>query len=472
MKLFNKHNLSVVLLAIGLPVAASYADNVDVSTIPKRDTVQLTIYNSEDLTLVRETRHITFSKGDNPLQFSWANTLIDPTSVDLRFLTHAKELDILDTTFPHSKPQMLYWNVQSEFNGSAVVEISYFTSGITWAADYVCVAETAEEQMSFDGFVRITNNSGEDYENAQVRLVVGEINLVERIADLARRGLVSQEASEQLRLGARVRRLEKGARGLAYSGLAGEMDAAARAPKAIVKEGLSEYFIFTIEGTETIAHTWSKRLRLFQGASVPFEIKYRYRPAEYGDQLVRLFILRNDEASSLGETPLPDGVVRLFRDNGRDGLSFLTAYNSKYVPIGQEIELNLGTDPQVIYERIRLRSWRDDFWFRSKKGKKYFSPTKGQQIRQDYPIAGWNDHEQRVERIRNYRDKPIEVEIRLSFQGHVVFTSELDPKLHDYRSPQFSAQIKPAESKDLEYEITYHQGINRKQDNVTLEELD
>ena len=38
--------------------------------MPKRDTVQLTIYNSEDLTLVRETRTVTFKKGVNPLQFS------------------------------------------------------------------------------------------------------------------------------------------------------------------------------------------------------------------------------------------------------------------------------------------------------------------------------------------------------------------------------------------------------------------
>ena len=40
--------------------------------------------------------------------------------------------------------------------------------------------------MSFENFVRVTNNSGEDYEDAQVRLVVGNINLVEKIAQLAR----------------------------------------------------------------------------------------------------------------------------------------------------------------------------------------------------------------------------------------------------------------------------------------------
>src|ERR1044071_6454759 len=74
------------------------AENVDLSTVPARDTVQLTIYNSEDITLVRETRTVTFKKGINPLQFSWANTLIDPTSADLKFLTNPDKLTLLDTT--------------------------------------------------------------------------------------------------------------------------------------------------------------------------------------------------------------------------------------------------------------------------------------------------------------------------------------------------------------------------------------
>src|SRR5947209_13650194 len=161
------------------------ARNVDLSTVPKRDTVSLTIYNSEDLTLVRETRTVTFKKGTNPLQFSWANTLIDPTSVELKFLTSADKLDLLDTTYPHDKPQMLFWNVQSEIDGEATIQITYFTSGITWSADYLLIADKDEKQLSFDGFVGVSNNSGEEYEDAQVRLVVGTINLVEKIAQLA-----------------------------------------------------------------------------------------------------------------------------------------------------------------------------------------------------------------------------------------------------------------------------------------------
>ncbi len=253
------------------------AKNVDLSTVPKRESVQLTIYNSEDLTLVRETRKVSFKKGENGLQFSWANTLIDPTSVRLRFLSHADKLDLLDTTFPHDKPQMLYWNVQSETDGEATVEITYFTSGISWSADYVAVANQDETQMGFEGFVRVSNNSGEQYEDAEVRLVVGKINLVEKIAQLARtRPELKDEARRRL---AGEDKLREAADLYAYGGfsgrVAGDRKAADGKPREIIKEGLSEYFIYTIEGTETIPNGWSKRMRSFEGQTVPFKVQYR-----------------------------------------------------------------------------------------------------------------------------------------------------------------------------------------------------
>src|SRR5262245_39467594 len=225
------------------------AENIDLSTVPTRETVQLTIYNSEDITLVRETRKVTFKKGVNPLQFSWANTLIDPTSVELKFLTQADKLVVLDTTFPHAKPQMLYWNVQSEIDGEATIQITYFTSGITWTADYVAIADAAEKNVKFEGFVRVHNNSGEEYEDAQVRLVVGTINLVEKIAQLANIsvndvGKLDAQQSDELRDRA-GKDVVRGLARLYDSNMAGEP----AQPKEIIKEGLSEYFIFTIEGT-------------------------------------------------------------------------------------------------------------------------------------------------------------------------------------------------------------------------------
>ncbi|NJN45190.1 MAG: DUF4139 domain-containing protein [Candidatus Competibacteraceae bacterium] len=183
--MLNK-TIASLCLSLLFMVTAAHARNVDLSTVPDRQAVQLTIYNSEDLTLVRETRIVTFKQGINPLQFSWANTLIDPTSVELKFPSQGDSLEVLDTTFPHDKPQMLYWNVHSDADQEAKIEIEYFTSGISWSADYIAIADREEQNLQLESFVRIRNDSGEDYENAQVRLVVGTINLVEKIAELAR----------------------------------------------------------------------------------------------------------------------------------------------------------------------------------------------------------------------------------------------------------------------------------------------
>ena len=466
-----RHSISCLITAlIGLVIAAEIcAENVDLSTVPNRDTLQLTIYNSEDITLVRETRKISFKKGGNPLQFSWANTLIDPTSVQLRFLTDPDKLEVLDTTFPHAKPQMLYWNVQSEIDGEATIEITYFTSGISWSADYVLVANRDETQVGFEGFVRVHNNSGEEYEDAQVRLVVGKINLVEKIAKLA-----SVTLEEVGKLEAELRgRLSNEAKRKAMGGYGGRASggvAAAKAPKEIIKEGLSEYFIYTIEGTETIANGWSKRMRSLKPVEVPLKIQYRYREPEYGPQLVRMYLMWNDKESKLGTTPLPDGVVRVFRDNGRDGLSFLMAQSIKYIAIGDKIELNLGPDPEVIFELIKLKVWRDNIWLRVDGTDVYRRvDVLDIQIQVRSSVVGWDDHTIYTQRVRNYSAKPIDLEIRRSFDGHAIVRSQLTATNHDFRTVEYTATVPSGEQADLLYELLLHQGRNAKQNSVTLE---
>ncbi len=418
---------------------------------------------------MRETRTVTFKKGVNPLQFSWANTLIDPTSVELKFLTSADKLDVLDTTYPHDKPQQLFWNVQSEIDGEATIQITYFTSGITWSADYVLIADKDEKQLSFDGFVRVTNNSGEEYEDAQVRLVVGTINLVEKIAQLAQQAgktveQLDRSEGERLKLAAAKAAMYFG--DLAEKRQSGEPNG----PKQIIKEGLSEYFIYTIEGTETIQNGWSKRMRSLDAAAVPFKIQYRYRPQEYGEQLVRMYLLTNNKDSKLGSSPLPDGVFRVFRDNGRDGLSYLTQQSVKYIPIGDKIELNLGPDPEVIFEWIKLKTHRSEIWFQVN-GVNLFHKLDepGFRAEPNMTVVGWDDHEVYSQRVRNYTAKPIDLEIRRTLPGHIVFRSQLDPKLHDYQTVEYTTTVPPGKRADLLQEIIVHQGHNAKQNNVTLE---
>ena len=364
---------------------------------------------------------------------------------------------------------MLYWNVQSDIDGEATIEITYFTSGISWSADYVLVANREETQVGFEGFVRVHNNSGEEYEDAQVRLVVGKINLVEKIAKLARVnvGDVSKmKKSVRKQLGLKVARDS-------FDTLAAAMpsaEPATEAPKEIIKEGLSEYFIYTVEGTETIANGWSKRMRSLKPVEVPLKIQYRYREPEYGPQLVRMYLMRNDKESKLGTTPLPDGVVRVFRDNGRDGLSFLMAQSIKYIAIGDKIELNLGPDPEVIFELIKLKVWRDNIWLRVDGTDVYRRvDVPNIQIQVRSSVVGWDDHTIYTQRVRNYSAKPIDLEVRRSFDGHAIVRSQLTATNHDFRTVEYTATVPSGDQADLLYELLLHQGRNAKQNSVTLE---
>jgi len=127
--------------------------------------------------------------------------------------------------------------------------------------DYVGIVDPAEEKMDFSGYVRVQNNSGEEYADAQVRLIVGKINLVEKIAELARRQGIPMPKPSSPHMG-RLRRdgAKQAFDQAARAQEAGMLDAA----KAVVKEGISEYFMFTIDGTETLRNGWSKRMRSFR----------------------------------------------------------------------------------------------------------------------------------------------------------------------------------------------------------------
>ena len=306
-----------------------------------------------------------------------------------------------------------------------------------------------------------------------MRLVVGTINLVEKIAQLAQ---IPMNEVKDLEEAARLEfkrevALESLSKLDAMGAMGGGVAADAAKPKEIIKEGLSEYFIYTVEGTETIPNGWSKRMRSFDADEVPLKIQYRYHPREYGEQLVRMYLMSNDEDSKLGTTPLPDGVVRVFRNNGRDGLSYLAQQSMKYIPFGDKIELNLGPDPEVVFELVKLRTSRDNLWMQIHDTNTFQQVGADARQKEAYStVVGWDDRSIYAQRIRNYTAQPIEVEIRRSYDGHIVFRSLLEPKLHDYQTVEFATKVQPGDKKDLLFEIVQRQGHNAKQNNVTLEE--
>src|SRR5512133_151129 len=106
-----------VLLMILVAAGTTAMAKVDLTTLPSSDTVQLTIYNSADMTLVRESRALTLKEGVNALQFSWENTLIDPTSLEMLAKARADEIEISELSYPPRVKNLGLWDITSGVAG-------------------------------------------------------------------------------------------------------------------------------------------------------------------------------------------------------------------------------------------------------------------------------------------------------------------------------------------------------------------
>jgi len=435
-----------IALLILMAITGISRAKVDLVTLPSRDTVQLTIYNSADMTLVRESRALTLKNGENKLQFSWANTLIDPTSLEMLPKANADKIDIADLTYPPRVTNLGLWNIDSGVSGKVPVEITYLTSGLTWRAFYMGTLTEDEKTMQLKGYVVVTNNSGEDYENAQTRLIVGKVHILDEIAELARRqypygrpGQVPMAPTPAIPAPT-VQRGRKAA-GVVMEALA----VMPSEPKEVKKEGLSEYFLYTIEGTETIPNGWSKRLQSFDVEAVPVINLYKYEEERYGPSVVRFLSFKNDKEHKLGETPIPGGLLKVYRDVGDKGhLSYTGQSSFKYIPVDEDVELNLGAAANLVVEPKLMDFKTENYRFDNRND-----------------ISGWDEiHTFQIE-VRNTRDIKVKVEIKRNFN-----TQYWDIKNSgdfgqfekvDLNTAKFTLDLQPRSIKKFEYVLrTYH----------------
>jgi len=434
------------------------ASAIELVTLPRRDNVQITIYNSADLTLVRERRNLTLKKGWNWLQFMWANTLIDPTSLSLEPLEQKDKIDIQQLVFPARLRELGRWLIRSETEGRVPFEVTYFTSGLGWRAFYMGTLSKNEKKMDLSGYVRVANNSGEDYENAQTRLIVGKVHLLDEIAQLAKRQYPYNRPGVETRYFFDYSDRKHGKRADLLNGraaVAGVLykEASKLARKEIKKEGLSEYFLYTIEGTETIADKWGKRLMSFEAGDIDVNSLYKYDEQRWGKQAIRFISFANDEAHNLGETPIPNGNMKIYSQADEQGyLSYVGGANIKYIPVDEEVELNLGPARLVSVEPILM-----DF-----KTDNYLYDTKGN-------IAGWDEIRSWKMKITNTRRLPVDVEITRGFDTAywaLHYDGEgVSYEKHDAAHARFKAKIAPRTKREFTYTVTTYHGTRQEQVN-------
>ncbi len=143
-----------------------------------------------------------------------------------------------------------------------------------------------------------------------------------------------------------------------------EVKGKAKKPPEIIKQGLSEYFLFTIEGREDIKDKEPKRLVALKVTDVPLECVYKLTDRDGGQQFTKFYRFKNlkllDERGkekklstmeNLGLSPLPNGTVRLFSEYKTRDLAYVGGTETKHVPIGDRVEVNVGPDKDITIRR-------------------------------------------------------------------------------------------------------------------------
>ncbi len=353
--------------------------------------VSITVYN-RDLALVRESRDIEFDKGVSDIRFPDVTSQIIPTSVHFSsrlatLLEQNYEYDLVDSRklmnryldenielitegdrifrgkllsaygdvviqqsdgticsiaedkvwnvkFPNlpdgliTRPTLV-WKVDCKKGGKGKGEVSYLTTGMSWESEYVAVISEDDDAMNLTGWVNITNNSGASFENARLKLMAGDVKIEKKRSFRA-----------------------KGAR----SAVALAYDEGA----SFDEMPFYEYHLYTLQRPSTLKNNQVKQISLFPEANIrSVEKEYRFNWKGQRRNSGNLYhpdvtlIFKNEESNGLG-IPLPEGLVRVYKQGPDESLEFVGENRIDHIPSRETVRVNTGSAFDIVAEYTRM----------------------------------------------------------------------------------------------------------------------
>ncbi|UQA61234.1 DUF4139 domain-containing protein [Polyangium aurulentum] len=235
--------------------------------------------------------------------------------------------------FPEVPPNLiakptLVWLLDSK-KPKQEAEITYLTQGMRWNADYVFVIDENDAKGDLTGWVTLTNNSGTSYDDAQLKLVAGDVNIAPPMDMAMPTGRVATAAT-------------------------------ASRPQ-FQEEGFFEYHLYTLERPTTVRDNEQKQVTLLEGRGIKIDKKLVFRGMEYfwqshipepiKNQKVSVFLeVNNAQTNGLG-MPLPQGVVRVYKADKSGAKQFVGEDRIDHTPRDEKIRVKMGEAFDVVGER-------------------------------------------------------------------------------------------------------------------------
>jgi hypothetical protein len=242
----------------------------------------------------------------------------------------------------------LSWQLQADKPGQFDAEISYVSGGMNWHADYnLVVADASANQtnlVDLVGWITMQNQSGKTFENAQVKLMAGDVNkLAEGRLELAKAASVAMRSADE-----------------------------AMAP-VVREKSFDEFHLYTLEHATTLHDQETKQVEFVSATGIRAQRLYIYDGAQitqytyYNPEQIRQDVnygtqsnpkvwvmqeFKNSETNHLG-IPLPKGRLRFYRRDTDGHLEFVGENAIDHTPKDETLRIYTGNAFDIAGERKR-----------------------------------------------------------------------------------------------------------------------
>lgn len=232
-----------------------------------------------------------------------------------------------------TKPALV-WNISTEKPGKHKVESTYQTAGMTWWVDYNAVLDNNKLELS--AWVSIINKSGINYDNAQLKLIAGDVH----------------QATPRMK---------------ASAGLVAMASNPMPTPQ-FSEKSFAEYHLYQLERLIDLPNNSTQQIELFsKGNNIPVTQEYYYFGAKEiyygqvamsqdlgntGNTSVDVYLkFKNSKKDGLG-IPMPSGIIRIGKRDPKDGSIELVGEDTiDHTPINEEITIKMGSAFDITGER-------------------------------------------------------------------------------------------------------------------------
>lgn len=295
-------------------------------------------------------------------------------------------------------------------------QLSYLSRGLTWEASYNLVAPEEGELVALSGWITANNRSGTAFEDAKLKLVAGDVNVVQDVyAGRTMRGKVM--AAESFAL-----------------------------DEAVQQKAFDDFHLYTLPRPITLRDQETKQVEFLRSAQVQASKTYLYDPVPFryqgGKNTLRAdqqfskdvgiyWNFSNTEENGLG-VAMPGGKVRFYREDSEDGnLEFVGENRIDHTARNEDLKIYTGNAFDLVGER-KVR----DFEFNDPEG----------WVRESIEIT-----------LKNRSQKPQTITARehLWRWSNWQIESETDFEKRDSKTVEFTKTLKPDEVVMFSYRVIY-----------------